>query len=54
MINKLVDNFAAALAGLKDGDTLLCGGFGSVGEPFALIEAVIAALAVWSYRETLD
>lgn len=41
MINKLVDNFAAALAGLKDGDTLLCGGFGSVGEPFALIEAVI-------------
>ena len=41
MINKIVDGFAAALAGMKDGDTLLCGGFGSVGEPFALIEAVI-------------
>ena len=42
MINKLVENFAAALAGIKDGDTLLCGGFGSVGEPIALIETVIA------------
>jgi 3-oxoadipate CoA-transferase alpha subunit len=41
MINKLVDDFAAALAGMKDGDTLLCGGFGAVGEAFALIEAVI-------------
>jgi 3-oxoadipate CoA-transferase alpha subunit len=40
MINKQVESFAAALEGLKDGDTLLCGGFGSVGEPFALIEAV--------------
>lgn len=42
MIDKRVESFAAALEGLKDGDTLLCGGFGSVGEPFALIEAVIA------------
>jgi len=42
MINKIVDGFAAALAGMKDGDTLLCGGFGAVGEAFALIEAVIA------------
>jgi 3-oxoadipate CoA-transferase, alpha subunit len=41
MINKVVDSFAAALAGMKDGDTLLCGGFGAVGEPHALIEAVI-------------
>ena len=41
MINKVVDGFAAALAGMKDGDTLLCGGFGAVGEAFALIEAVI-------------
>jgi 3-oxoadipate CoA-transferase, alpha subunit len=41
LINKQVESFAAALDGLKDGDTLLCGGFGSVGEPFALIEAVI-------------
>lgn len=42
MIDKRVESFAAALEGLKDGDTVLCGGFGSVGEPFALIEAVIA------------
>jgi 3-oxoadipate CoA-transferase alpha subunit len=41
MIDKRVDGFAAALAGMKDGDTLLCGGFGSIGEAFALIEAVI-------------
>jgi 3-oxoadipate CoA-transferase, alpha subunit len=41
MINKVVEGFAAALAGMKDGDTLLCGGFGAVGEAFALIEAVI-------------
>ncbi len=41
MIDKRVDSFAAALAGMKDGDTVLCGGFGAVGEPFALIEAVI-------------
>jgi 3-oxoadipate CoA-transferase, alpha subunit len=41
MINKLVENFAAALAGMKDGDTVLCGGFGAVGEPLALIEAII-------------
>ncbi len=42
MIDKRVEDFTAALAGLQDGATLLCGGFGSVGEPFALIEAVIA------------
>jgi 3-oxoadipate CoA-transferase alpha subunit len=41
MINKIVDGYGAALAGMKDGDTLLCGGFGSVGEAFGLIEAVI-------------
>ena len=41
MINKLVDDFTGALAGLKDGDTVLCGGFGAVGEPLALIEAII-------------
>lgn len=41
MIDKRVPDFAAALQGLKDGDTILCGGFGSVGEPVALIEAVI-------------
>ena len=47
MIDKRVDSFAAALKGLKDGDTILCGGFGSVGEPVALIEAVIE----WGVRD---
>jgi 3-oxoadipate CoA-transferase alpha subunit len=42
MINKIVDGFAVALAGLTDGATILCGGFGAVGEPHALIETVIA------------
>jgi len=41
MIDKRVEGFAEALAGMKDGDTLLCGGFGAVGEAFALVEAVI-------------
>jgi 3-oxoadipate CoA-transferase, alpha subunit len=41
MIDKRVESFAAALEGLKDGDTVLCGGFGAVGEPVALIEAIL-------------
>ncbi len=41
MIDKRVEGFAAALAGLRDGDTVLCGGFGSIGEAFELIEAII-------------
>ncbi len=41
MIDKRVEGLAAALAGMKDGDTVLCGGFGAVGEAFALVEAVI-------------
>jgi len=41
MIDKRVPDFAAALAGLKDGQTILCAGFGAVGEPVALIEAII-------------
>src|ERR1700691_3336345 len=41
MIDKRVDSLAVALADMKDGDTLLCGGFGAVGEAFALVEAVI-------------
>ena len=38
MIDKRVESFAAALAGIKDGDVLLCGGFGAVGEAFELVE----------------
>lgn len=41
MINKVVPDLTAALAGIQDGATVLIGGFGSVGQPDALIEALI-------------
>jgi len=41
MIDKRVKNLAAAVAGIKSGSTVLCAGFGSVGEPIELIEALI-------------
>ncbi len=41
MINKIVQTMAEALAGIRDGSTVLIGGFGSVGQPDALIEALI-------------
>ena len=41
MINKIVQTMAEALDGIKDGSTVLIGGFGSVGQPDALIEALI-------------
>ena len=41
MIDKIVPDMDAALAGVADGSTILVGGFGSVGQPNALIEALI-------------
>jgi 3-oxoadipate CoA-transferase, alpha subunit len=41
MINKIVRSIAEALEGIKDGSTVLIGGFGSVGQPDALIEGLI-------------
>jgi 3-oxoadipate CoA-transferase alpha subunit len=41
MIDKRVKNLAAAVAGIKSGSTVLCAGFGLVGEPIELIEALI-------------
>ncbi len=41
MINKIVQSIADALAGVRDGSTVLIGGFGSVGQPDALIEGLI-------------
>ncbi len=41
MINKIVQSIAEALSGVKDGSTVLIGGFGSVGQPDALIEGLI-------------
>ncbi|HWL81258.1 MAG TPA: 3-oxoacid CoA-transferase subunit A [Roseomonas sp.] len=41
MINKIVRDMAEAMQGIADGSTVLVGGFGSVGQPDALIEGLI-------------
>lgn len=41
VIDKFVPDAAAAVAGVEDGATVLIGGFGAVGQPVALIEALI-------------
>jgi 3-oxoadipate CoA-transferase alpha subunit len=40
MINKVVASLAEAVAGVKDGATVLCSGFGAVGEPVELLNAL--------------
>ena len=40
MIDKVVDSLAKAVAGVKDGATVLCSGFGAVGEPVELLNAL--------------
>jgi 3-oxoadipate CoA-transferase alpha subunit len=42
MMNKIVDSAQAALADVKDGATVLIGGFGGSGVPTDLIDALIA------------
>ena len=41
MINKIVQSMADALAGVKNGSVVLVGGFGSIGQPNALIAGLI-------------
>ncbi len=41
MINKIVQSIADAMAGIRDGSTVLIAGFGAVGQPNALIEGLI-------------
>lgn len=41
MINKIVQSVQEAVAGIKDGSTILVGGFGGAGQPMALIDALI-------------
>ena len=41
MINKIVQTMAEAMAGIRDGAVVLFGGFGSVGQPNALIDGLI-------------
>ena len=40
MINKIVDGLAAAVADIRDGAVVLCAGFGAVGAPDELIDAL--------------
>jgi 3-oxoadipate CoA-transferase alpha subunit len=42
MINKVVDSVAAALADIRDGATVMIGGFGGAGQPAELIDGLIA------------
>ncbi len=42
MVNKLVDSVAAALADIRDGATVMIGGFGGAGQPAELIDGLIA------------
>jgi 3-oxoadipate CoA-transferase alpha subunit len=42
MIDKIVPSLAAAVDGIQDGATILIGGFGTAGMPFALVDALIA------------
>jgi 3-oxoadipate CoA-transferase alpha subunit len=41
MIDKIVHSMAEALAGIRDGSVILLGGFGSVGQPNALVDGLI-------------
>src|SRR5579872_4213756 len=41
MINKIVQTMAEAVDGIRDGSTVLLGGFGSIGQPNALLEGLI-------------
>ncbi|WP_418321340.1 3-oxoacid CoA-transferase subunit A [Piscinibacter sakaiensis] len=41
MVNKIADSVAAALADVKDGSTVLIGGFGTAGIPNELIDGLI-------------
>jgi 3-oxoadipate CoA-transferase, alpha subunit len=41
MINKIVQTMAEAMAGIRDGAVVLLGGFGSIGQPNALIDGLI-------------
>jgi 3-oxoadipate CoA-transferase alpha subunit len=41
MISKIVENAAAAVADVRDGSTVMIGGFGSAGQPVELIDALL-------------
>ena len=41
MIDKIVSSMVEAMAGIRDGSVVLLGGFGSIGQPNALIDGLI-------------
>ena len=41
MIDKIVPSMVEAMAGIRDGAVVLLGGFGSIGQPNALIDGLI-------------
>lgn len=41
MMNKVVDSMQMAVAGIKDGATILLGGFGTSGQPIELMQALL-------------
>ena len=41
MVDKFFPSIAAALAEVKDGSTVMVGGFGTIGQPNALLEGLI-------------
>ena len=41
MINKIVDRMSDAFTGLKDGATIMIGGFGGSGIPHELIDCLV-------------
>ena len=41
MIDKIVQSMAEAMTGIRDGSVVLIGGFGSIGQPNALIDGLI-------------
>jgi 3-oxoadipate CoA-transferase alpha subunit len=42
MVDKIVPSLEAAVEGIRDGSTVLVGGFGTAGMPFRLVDALIA------------
>ena len=42
VVSKVVESLAGAVAGIRDGATIMIGGFGMAGMPAALVDALIA------------
>ena len=54
LINKVAASLEAAVAGIKDGSTIMIGGLGTAGLPAELIDALIAQGATAHGRQCQD